>query len=57
MDLNKLWIFINVIVQVVSPMDNIWIGPWAIYPHYMDPTLFAILFSSDQWQSHKDGWF
>ena len=20
-------------------MSNIWIGPWAIYPHHMDPTL------------------
>ena len=30
---------IGVILQVMSPMDNIWIGPWAIYPHYLDPTL------------------
>ncbi len=28
------WIQIHVRVQVVSPMDNIWIGPWAIYPIY-----------------------
>ncbi len=38
-DSNKLWIFIHVMVQVVSPMGNIWIGPWAISPQYMDPTL------------------
>ncbi len=25
-------------VQVVSPMGDIWLGPWSIYPHYMDPT-------------------
>ena len=45
MDSNKLWIFIHVRVQVVFPMDNIWIEPWAIYPHYMDPTLQFLLSS------------
>ncbi len=39
---NKLWIFIHIRVQEVSLMGNIWIGPWAIYPHYMDPTLYEV---------------
>ncbi len=30
--------FTHVRVQVVSPMVNIWIGPWAISHQYMDPT-------------------
>ncbi len=32
-------------VQGVSHMGNIWIGPWANFPQYMDPT-----FASDSWQ-------
>ncbi len=28
--------------RVVFHVDNIWIGPWANFPHYMDPTLYAI---------------
>ena len=44
MDSYKLWLFIHVRVQVVFTMDNIWIGPWAIYPLYMDPTLLLRLY-------------
>ncbi len=29
-------------VQVVSHMGNIWIGPWANFPQYMDPTFKKI---------------
>ncbi len=25
-------------------MGDIWIGPWAIYPHYMDPTFSLMAF-------------
>ena len=52
-DSNKLWIFIHVRVQVVSPMGNIWIRHWAIYPHYMNPT-----FQNEAWSSldQLNGW-
>ncbi len=29
-------------VQAVYHMDDIWIGPWAIFPQYMDSTLLEI---------------
>ena len=33
------WIQISYVrVQVVYPMSNMWIEPWAISPQYMDPT-------------------
>ena len=35
-------IYIHVGVQVVYPMSNMWIGPWAISPQYMDPTFQGI---------------
>ncbi len=27
----------------MSHVGNIWIGPWANFPHYMDPTLTNIV--------------
>ncbi len=40
-------------VQVVSHMGNIWIGPWANFPYYMDPTFlirrFLGLFHLRSW--------
>ena len=32
-------VFLHVRVKVLSPMGNIWIGDWAIFLQYMDPTL------------------
>ncbi len=34
------------ITTVVSHVGNIWIGPWANFPHYMDPTLFRPIYLS-----------
>ena len=39
-DLDKLLIFQLKRAQVVSHVGNIWIGPWANLPPYMDPTLW-----------------
>ncbi len=36
---------VRIQVHVVSPMGNIWIGPWAISPQYMDPPLLVISYT------------
>ena len=32
-------LFLHVRTKVLSHMGNIWIGPWAIFPQYVDSTL------------------
>ncbi len=40
MDSNKLGIFIDMKVELVSRTGYIWIGPWVIFPQYMDQAFF-----------------
>ncbi len=37
--MGKLKLFLLVRAWVLSNMGNIWIGPWAIFPQYIDHTL------------------
>ncbi len=45
-NLDKLLIFQLERAKVVSHVGNIWIGPWANFPHYMDPTFSKLLVKS-----------
>ena len=49
-DLDKLLIFQLQKAQVVSPVGNIWIGPSANFPHYMDHTFATTLYLENKIQ-------